>query len=74
MTVALVVRFVRHLGGGDAAAIVAGLAVATAPIFLGLADTLNTTAFEPLAWTIVFRREMAFGIALVIAAPSIVWR
>lgn len=129
VTVALVVRFVRYLGGGDAAAIVAGLAVATAPIFLGLADTLNTTAFEPLAWTIVafslvrfarsgersaplvagcavglaletkyaivawivalaiglaatperrilFRREMAFGIAiaLVIAAPSIVWQ
>jgi 4-amino-4-deoxy-L-arabinose transferase-like glycosyltransferase len=49
----LTVQFVRLLGGGNAAAIAAGLAVATAPMFLGLLATFNTTAFEPLAWTAV---------------------
>ncbi len=49
----LVVRFARLLGGGDAAALCAGIAAATAPVFLGLTATLNTTTFEPLAWTFV---------------------
>lgn len=49
----LAVAFVRLLGGGTAAAWTAALAVALAPMFLGLTATLNTTTFEPLAWTAV---------------------
>jgi 4-amino-4-deoxy-L-arabinose transferase-like glycosyltransferase len=49
----LVVAFVRLLGGRDAAAWIAGIAAATAPILMGLTATLNTTALEPLTWTLV---------------------
>ncbi|MFN2460258.1 MAG: ArnT family glycosyltransferase [Candidatus Velthaea sp.] len=54
----LTVRFARLLGGGDAAATAAGIAVAAAPMFLGIFATLNTTVFEPLAWT-----ASAYGLA-----------
>ncbi|MDB5026892.1 MAG: hypothetical protein JWO66_581 [Candidatus Eremiobacteraeota bacterium] len=47
------VRFARLLGGGDGAAWTAGIMAAVAPMFLGLHATLNTTTFEPLAWTAV---------------------
>ena len=53
LLVFLTVRFVRLLGGGDAAAVAAGLAAAFAPMFLGLFSTFNTTVFEPLAWTAI---------------------
>jgi 4-amino-4-deoxy-L-arabinose transferase-like glycosyltransferase len=49
----LVIAFVRALGGGDRAAWIAGLAAALAPMLMGLTATLNTTVFEPLAWTFV---------------------
>ncbi|HEV3087681.1 MAG TPA: glycosyltransferase family 39 protein [Candidatus Elarobacter sp.] len=49
----LVVRFVRLLGGGDAAAVTAGLTAAIAPMFAGITGTFNTTVFEPLAWTAI---------------------
>ncbi|MEA2718346.1 MAG: hypothetical protein QOJ39_210 [Candidatus Eremiobacteraeota bacterium] len=49
----LTVRFVRLLGGGDAAAWTAGIMAAAAPMFLGMFATFNTTVFEPLAWTAV---------------------
>jgi 4-amino-4-deoxy-L-arabinose transferase-like glycosyltransferase len=49
----LVVAFVRLLGGRNGAAWLGGIAAAFAPIFLGLTATLNTTSFEPLAWTAV---------------------
>jgi Dolichyl-phosphate-mannose-protein mannosyltransferase len=49
----VVVAFVRLLRGGDAAAWIGGLAAALAPILMGLTATLNTTTFEPLAWTTV---------------------
>jgi 4-amino-4-deoxy-L-arabinose transferase-like glycosyltransferase len=49
----VVVAFVRLLGGRNAAAWLAGIAAAFAPIFLGLTATLNTTSFEPLAWTAI---------------------
>jgi hypothetical protein len=38
---------------GRFAAQMAAAAVALSPMFLGLASTLNTTAFEPLAWTYI---------------------
>ena len=49
----LTVRFARALGGGDAAAWAAGLPVAFGAMFLGITATLNTTTFEPAAWTAV---------------------
>jgi hypothetical protein len=54
----LVVAFVRLLGGRDGAAWIAGVAAGFAPMLLGLTATLNTTTFEPLAWTLV-----AYGVA-----------
>jgi 4-amino-4-deoxy-L-arabinose transferase-like glycosyltransferase len=49
----LVVAFARLLGGRNGAACLAGIVAATTPILLGLTATLNTTSFEPLAWTAV---------------------
>jgi len=49
----LVIAFVRLLGGKNGAAVLAGIAVALGPMFLGITATLNTTTFEPLAWTAV---------------------
>ena len=49
----VVVAFVRLLGGRDGAAWIAAIAAGFAPILLGASATLNTTAFEPLAWTLV---------------------
>jgi Dolichyl-phosphate-mannose-protein mannosyltransferase len=51
--VVITVRFARQLGGGDAAAATAGIAVAIAPLSLGMANTLHTTIFEPVAWTLI---------------------
>ncbi len=49
----LAVRFVRMLGGGRVAISLAALACAIAPMLMGLVATLNTSAFDPLAWTAV---------------------
>jgi 4-amino-4-deoxy-L-arabinose transferase-like glycosyltransferase len=49
----LVVAFVRTLGGGDRAAWIGGAVAALAPMLMGLTATVNTTVFEPLAWTFV---------------------
>ena len=49
----LVVAFVRTLGGGDRAAWIGGVIAAIAPMLMGLTATVNTTTFEPLAWTFV---------------------
>jgi len=38
---------------GAAGVALAGIAAATAPMYLGLATTLNTSTFEPLAWAAV---------------------
>lgn len=43
----------RRAGGGRFAVTVAGTAAAVAPMYLGLTTTLNTSTFEPLAWTLV---------------------
>ena len=47
----LAVRFTRLLDGGAVAAALAALACAVAPMLMGLTATLNTSAFDPLAWT-----------------------
>ncbi|UAK25489.1 ArnT family glycosyltransferase [Sphingomonas nostoxanthinifaciens] len=49
----LAMRFARSLGGGGRAQAFAGLACAIAPMLMGLTATLNTSAFDPLAWTAV---------------------
>ncbi|MEI9904368.1 MAG: glycosyltransferase family 39 protein [Asticcacaulis sp.] len=49
----LSVRFARLLGGGTFAAAGAGIAVMIAPMLMGMAATLNTTVFDPLAWTLI---------------------
>ncbi len=49
----LVIRFVRLLGGGRYATCLAALAVMIAPMFMGMGATLNTTVFDPLAWTAI---------------------
>ena len=50
--VLLTCAFVRLLGGGRGATVMAGAATAFAPMFMGLTATLNTTSFEPLCWTL----------------------
>ena len=49
----LAVRFARSLDGGTIAAIAAGLAATLAPMLMGITATLNTTVFDPLAWTFI---------------------
>ena len=38
---------------GEAGVVIAGAAAATAPMYLGIFTTLNTSTFEPLAWTAI---------------------
>ncbi|QXT35991.1 glycosyltransferase family 39 protein [Sphingomonas sanguinis] len=49
----LAMRFARQLGGGRSGEALTGLACAIAPMFMGMAATLNTSAFEPLAWSAI---------------------
>lgn len=49
----LAVRFARLLGGCRLAIGLAALACAVAPMLMGLVATLNTSAFDPLAWTAI---------------------
>ncbi|WP_338467181.1 glycosyltransferase family 39 protein [Novosphingobium sp. ZN18A2] len=49
----LAVRFARLLGGNGLAVGLAALASAIAPMLMGITATLNTSAFDPLAWTLV---------------------
>jgi 4-amino-4-deoxy-L-arabinose transferase-like glycosyltransferase len=51
--VGLSVRFARLLGGGDFAAVLAGLATMIAPMLMGMASVFSTTSFDPLAWTLI---------------------
>jgi 4-amino-4-deoxy-L-arabinose transferase-like glycosyltransferase len=49
----LAVRLARLLGGGGLAAAGAALCVIIAPMLMGIVATLNTTSFDPLAWTAI---------------------
>lgn len=49
----LAVRFCRFLGGDGVSVALAALAAAVAPMLMGLTSTLNTSAFDPLAWTAI---------------------
>jgi 4-amino-4-deoxy-L-arabinose transferase-like glycosyltransferase len=46
-------RFARLLSGDTFAAVLAGLAAMIAPMLMGMAATFTTTAFDPLAWTLI---------------------
>ena len=46
-------RFARLLGGDNLAAAIAGVAAIIAPMMMGITATLNTTTFDPLAWTLI---------------------
>jgi 4-amino-4-deoxy-L-arabinose transferase-like glycosyltransferase len=52
-TVVFACLFARLAGGGRFAVAFAGITVATAPMFVGIGGTMNTSVFEPLAWTAV---------------------
>ena len=49
----LAARFAALFGGGRAARVIAALAVAIAPVFLGAMHVGNTTPYDLLAWTVV---------------------
>lgn len=49
----LAARFCRFLGGYAVSVALAALAAAIAPLLMGLTSTLNTSAFDPLAWTAI---------------------
>ncbi|MGA8475655.1 MAG: glycosyltransferase family 39 protein [Candidatus Cybelea sp.] len=52
LTVYLAVRLARELGGGRFAQLLAGIATLLMPAYLLLGNTLTTTSFEPLFWTL----------------------
>ncbi|HZY99911.1 MAG TPA: glycosyltransferase family 39 protein [Candidatus Baltobacteraceae bacterium] len=53
LTVFLAVAMTHELGGGRFAQILTGVATMLAPAYLLLGNTLTTTSFEPLTWTLV---------------------
>lgn len=53
ITVYLAVAMAHELGGGPFAQLLAGIATMLAPAYLLLGNTLTTTSFEPLTWTLV---------------------
>ncbi|MBV8375049.1 MAG: glycosyltransferase family 39 protein [Candidatus Eremiobacteraeota bacterium] len=77
-TVFVTVALAGELGGGRFARGLAGAAAMLAPAYLLLGNTLTTTSFEPLSWTLVIyacirivrafpRREPRWWIALAFA-------
>lgn len=61
LTVWLAARIARELGGGIFAQSIAALATLLLPAYLLLGNTLTTTSFEPLSWTLA----VFFAIRLV---------
>lgn len=53
ITVWLAARIARELGGGTFAQTLAALATFLLPAYLLLGNTLTTTSFEPLSWTLL---------------------
>src|SRR5579872_6518901 len=53
ITVWLAARIARELGGGRFAQALAALATLLLPAYLLLGNTLTTTSFEPLSWTLL---------------------
>ncbi len=53
LTIVVAIRIAKDLGGGTLAQTLAGIAVALTPAYLLLGNTLTTTSFEGLSWTLV---------------------
>lgn len=53
LTVYLAVLIARELGGGRFAQLLAGISTLLVPAYLLLGNTLTTSSFEPLSWTLV---------------------
>lgn len=53
LTVWLAARIARELGGGTFAQALAALSTMLLPAYLLLGNTLTTTSFEPLSWTLL---------------------
>ncbi len=70
-TVWLAVRLCRELGGGPFAQVTAGLATFLLPAYLLLGNTLTTTSFEPLFWTLTIYLTVRLVRAPAAQAP--VW-
>ena len=83
LTVWLAMALARELGGGRFAQLLAGAATLLTPAYLLLGNTLTTTSFEPLFWTLAIylavrvvrgtaneapRRWLALGVALALGA------
>lgn len=54
LAVYVAVRLARELGGGSFAQLLAGTATLLMPAYLLLGNTLTTSSFEPLFWTLAF--------------------
>lgn len=54
LTVYLTTALTRELGGGRFAQLLAGIATLAMPAYLLLGNTLTTSSFEPLFWTLAF--------------------
>jgi Dolichyl-phosphate-mannose-protein mannosyltransferase len=65
-TVYLVVRLARELGGGAFAQTLAGAATLLLPAYLLLGNTLTTSSFEPLFWTLILYLAIR-----IVRAPSV---
>lgn len=53
VAVVLAARLAALFGGGRAARVIAALAVAISPVYLGAMHVGNTTPYDLLAWTVV---------------------
>jgi hypothetical protein len=65
LTVYLAVSLARELGGGTFAQLLAGVATLLLPAYLLLGNTLATTSFEPLSWTLA-----VYAAIRIVRAPS----
>jgi hypothetical protein len=71
LTVYLVVRLTRELGGGTFAQILAGLTTLLMPAYLLLGNTLTTSSFEPCFWTLLL--YCSINLVRAPAAARSVW-
>jgi len=69
LTVYLAIRLTRELGGGRFALALAGVATMLLPAYLLLGNTLTTSSFEPLFWTLVIYLTISIVRAPANAGP-----
>ncbi len=71
LTVYIAVALTRELGGARFAQLLAGLATLAMPAYLLLGNTLTTSSFEPLFWTLAF--YCAIRIVRAVPGESLPW-